>query len=479
MTRPPDAAPGKMPPVLDSLLDAGPIPVSPLTPDPALLLPYFEAARVAAADENELFAPVLADLGSDPELLATTGDLLRRAKHLGGARLCYEKALAVRPADSDVCFRLAGTLLGLRRIDEAMTRVLRFAASHGMASYELIDQICNEALWLGQHRSAAQFIAALVAVFAHAAGTDPGGYFVDAMLGYAGECDAELFRNLCRVYHRATGSEFRHVDQTCLPTNPEETDFLYASHCYAGTTALINLLLLLGVRVDEIGRRWDAELPVNEDLALRRYLAPPEDELPGRMLQRFFPLRRGIRCYSFSHRQPNPSLLAGRLTIFLLRDARSSITTWAKPTVNSVQLGTFRRFAQVRALDWCRYVDGLERIENRMLIRFEDWQRDPRAIASAIADRIGLSFRESQVQEAIHYSGTELSRQLRTANARLRNLPPPYRHNPEDPPVTPDRLQQEYGLIAEICGERLERYGYPRHLPPPAMPSQGGGAPSV
>jgi hypothetical protein len=406
------------------------------------------------------FAPILEEFGRDLAWLIDAGDLLTRTSYPGCAVSCFKKAISLDPNSYIARARLAISLLALRRIKDAMDTISQQVSAYRVIVYSVFDRLCNEALWLGRHDLVAEFIAANTIVLASAAQSDSEGYFVDAILSYACEADPTLFEALCDLYQRATGKPYAYRDQSCLPGNSEDHEFLFASHGFAGTSALINFLLLIGVRVDEIGRRWNKAYALNEGTEIRSYCSPPIDELPARVLRRYFPFQRHVRCYSFSHRLPNPAQFAGRPSLFLVRDPRVSFTTGGKPTGRHIESGAFARFVAVHAQDWCDFVDGMERMENKLIIRFEDWQADPYAVADKVIRQFDLKVRHGEMEEAIFFSSTDVSRRLRVINHEIQGSEGNLLGNVDDPRASPEMLHREYELIEKICGERMTKLGY-------------------
>jgi hypothetical protein len=236
---------------------------------------------------------------------------------------------------------------------------------------------------------------------------------------------------------------------------------MFASHSYAGTSALINLLLLMGVRVDEIARRFGKPFPLDRFRELRKYEKGGDGDMPARVLQNHFSFRRGVRCYSFSHRLPNPDLVANRPGLFLIRDPRVSLTTWLKPTEEQVKTGYFSRFVARHAEEWCAFIDGIEKIPDRHVIRFEDWKTDPFTVVDILTKRFGLEVRKSEIEEAIYYSGSTISHKFRHTVQSITNGVAESSPKIEMPTqAVLESLQNDYSLIERICGERMSRYGY-------------------
>lgn len=408
----------------------------------------------------EQFAPVLEQIGTDPDALVSAGTLLYRFHYLACEDACYARALLLSPDHPNAAWNRVRVLTDLRRIGEVIPILSDLIKRYGLATRELVDYFCNQALWVGKHRFVAEFIAGNVEFFVRAALSETDSHVAGGLLTYASEVDPILYKALSDLYQLSTGKPSPSIGQSFNSQGPSVNDFIYASHCFAGTNAFINFLLLIGVRVDEIGRWWDSSYQLTETTEIRTYIEQPKDELPARIIRRFFPLQKKVRCYSFSHRLPNPDLCAGRASLFLIRDPRVSIVTQVKPSVFQIESGAFARFVAMQARDWCEYVDGIEKISTRLVVRFEDWKADPIKTGRALIEYFKLSVRNSELEEAIFFSGTELARQLRSVQGEIFGTPSTHPVKNQDSLASNELMAMEYSLIEEICGSRLAKYGY-------------------
>jgi hypothetical protein len=417
------------------------------------LLAFQAETAMILPEPIDSFAPVLAQLGENPDLLLHASTILQSTHHIGCALQCFERITAIAPEETRAWLGIINCLLGLHRHEEMLALVSRLIDERGyIISFE---DICNQALWFGKHAHVADFLKTNAHILAHYSLADPN--LLDAPFSYACEADPALFDILCEQHLRITGQQYPYREQSFLPCLPNETEFLFASFCYSGTSAFINFLMLIGVRVDETGRHFGEGTLITENTELRKYINDPSDELPARVLLRNFPFRRGVRCYSFSHRLPNPALVVGRPCLFLIRDPRVALNTWAKPTRQHLESGAFARFVASKAHQWCNFIDGIEQIPMRLVVRFEDWQADPMGVAEAIIKHFGLQVRHSELEEAIYYSGTQIARQIREAVQQMKGeAPTTATRSIADPNI----IKREYELIEKICGERLWRYRY-------------------
>ncbi|MCW5893776.1 MAG: hypothetical protein KIT14_24950 [bacterium] len=400
--------------------------------------------------------PDLAQPTSDASAgaLVEAGCALLKTYRLDDAIACFERALSAPEQRVLACSGLVSALIAARRLEAATDVVSRQLALHGQFQAPSVDDLCNRLLWAGRHAEVAQFLTDNPSIFGYLASHEPDGYHVDALLTYASEIDPALGHVFGDLYAQIAGRPFAYPEQLLAEPVDGRTELLFAAHPYAGGSAFVNLLLLLGVRVDECGRRHRL-LGALDDGHDVWTLRDAPDVLPARLLQRVTIFRRDVRCYSFSHRLPAPSALVGRRAVFVVRDPRTALAARAKPTRDLVESGTFARMAQHQAQDWCDFVDGIAHVPGALVIRFEDWKADPTATARRVLAFADLDLRPSLLAEAVHWSGTEVARRLRAA---VRPVTADAAPVTTEPPATD--LDREYALVEAVCGPRLGRYGY-------------------
>ena len=424
------------------------------------LLRFQDTARRDGEEDVGAFMSAVLDQGPlDDGFLRLAGEIMMATSHAECAAVCFRRAAdgtedADRVEESLLLF--AKACLQRQQFEDCEAVLSQVLKRGRVPPTGLIDDYCNRALWAGRHAQVAHFIAthpSALLTFQQA----PDGYYTDALLAYAAECHHELFRVLTALYQELNKKPCPHADRYFLPTAEDEV--VFSSHGFAGTSAFVNLLLLLGVRVDEIARRYEKVAEFSDEYDLWA-LPGPSDDLPARMLRRTFLFRRALRCYSTAHRLPNHLGVAGRKVIFALRDPRVALVRWFRPTTTSLESGAFGRFIRATAPYWCSYVDALERFENRLVVRFEDWQADPIGTAQTIARYLGISPRPAELEEAVYYSSTDVARGFRAAFRRV-NLEDQGAEVPEvDPPLDERQLEPERRLILDLCESRMRRYGY-------------------
>lgn len=407
------------------------------------------------------FKSIVAEFGENIDEIAKSAELLKNWHFLGCAELCFERIIHVSPMNFPAWGQLISALFCQRKFAEALDVVVRLFSKHGIIHLNLLDDILNRALWSGKHKLVTKFFLENQNILAFAIKEDPDGYITDALISYACEAEPGFLNSINSMYEQLVGRQIPYLNQLFSIDTQKEKTFMFASHGFAGTGIFFDFFPLIGVRLDRISYRWTGPTHINENLEFRKlHKIEQRDGGAALALRRGFLFQTNIRCYCFNHRVPNPERVGDTFGFFVIRDPRVSLKTWGKPTVTHIQSGSFSRFVSIHAQDWCDFVDVIEKMQNKLIVRFEDWKADPRAVSNQILSKIEITTRPSAIEEAIYLTDSKLARQFKNglelvnSNASSSNA------------ATDEQLDEAYLIIEKICGDRLNKYGYSNRIFP-------------
>ena len=406
----------------------------------------------------DAFKSIVAGFGDDIDAIAQSAELLTNWHYLGCAELCFERIIHVSPTNFPAWGKLISALFNQRKFAEALDLVERLFSKHGIIHLSLLDDILNRALWSGKHKLVSNFFLSNQNILAFAIKEDPDGYIADALISYACEAEPGFLNSINSMYEKLVGHPISYLKQLFSLDSQKEKTFMFASHGFAGTGIFFDFFPLIGVRLDRISYRWSSPNYIDENIEFRRLSKPYEGKELANTLRRGFLFQTNIRCYCFDHRLPNPERVGDTLGFFVIRDPRVSIKTWGKPTTTHIQNGSFSRFVSVRAQDWCDFVDVIDKMQNKLIVRFEDWKANPRSVAEQIVSRIGITTRISAIEEAIYLTDTNLARQFKNGLESVNS------NVSSSTAATDEQLDEAYRIIENICGDRLNKYGYSNRI---------------